>query len=199
MASTETQVAPTHVLELTGESTPINVLLRDLWRQRSLIPMLAKKDFQARYRSAALGVLWSVFLPVIQGAVIAVVFSVIVKVPSGGDNRAVYVMSGIVAWTYFTSAWGAGSTSMVDGGAIAGKVYFPRLIMPAVPALAVFPSFVISTGVVFIIAAAFSVPFHLTLLWIPAAMLMTVTISIELSAISCLLHVYYRDVRYIVQ
>ena len=190
---------PQRVLELTGESTPIREILRDLWMRRDLIPMLARKDFQSRYRSAVLGVLWSVFLPVIQGAVIAVVFSVVVKVPSEGDNRAIYIMSGIVVWNYFTSAWTAGSTAIVDGGNIAGKVYFPRLIMPAVPSLANFPSLVISTAVTFVIALAFRSTIHLSFALIPAAWILTALLAIELSAITSLLHVYYRDVKYIVQ
>jgi ABC-type polysaccharide/polyol phosphate export permease len=187
------------VLELTGESTPIREIVRDLFKRWDLVPMMARKDFQSRYRSATLGVLWSVMLPVIQGSVMAIVFSVIIKVPAEGDNRAVYILSGIVAWTYFTQAWGAGSTSIVDQAQIAGKVYFPRLFIPSVPALANFPSMAISTGVAFIIALAFRSPISWTIVMILPAMALTVVLAIELSAITTLLHVYYRDIRYIVQ
>ena len=66
------------VLELSGESTPVGELLRGLARSWRLLPMLAKQDYVARYRSAFLGLLWSVFLPLLQGAVLAVVFTHVV-------------------------------------------------------------------------------------------------------------------------
>src|SRR5436305_10109124 len=119
------------VLELTGETTPLPVLLGDLWSRRSLLPMLAAKDFHSRYRSASLGVLWSVFLPLLQGAVLAAVFTKIVKIHTP-YSYPVFVLSGMVTWSYFTQSLSASSTSIVDGAAIAGKVYFPRLLLPAV-------------------------------------------------------------------
>ena len=51
------------VLELSGESTPVKDLLGGVARSWRLLPMLAKQDYVARYRSAMLGLLWSVFLP----------------------------------------------------------------------------------------------------------------------------------------
>src|SRR5687767_6268842 len=38
--------------ELRGESTPLGALVRDLWRSRGLVRILARKDFFVRYRRA---------------------------------------------------------------------------------------------------------------------------------------------------
>ena len=45
---------------LTGPATPLAQLLRDVWRTRRLLVVLAKKDFYVRYRRTSLGVLWAV-------------------------------------------------------------------------------------------------------------------------------------------
>jgi len=191
---------PQTVLELTGESTPIGALLTDLWRHRGLLPMLAAKDFHARYRSASLGVLWSVFLPLLQGAVFAVVFTRVVKVPvAPGTSYPVFVISGMVLWSFFTQSLLAGSTSIVDGGAIAGKVYFPRSILPAVPVLANSVSFAISAATLLGLLVVFDVPFRATLLLFPVAMVLTASLAGLMASLLTLLHVYFRDVRYAVQ
>ena len=194
--------APTRgpVLELTGEVTPVRRLLADLWAARGLLPMLAAKDFHARYRSASLGVLWSDFLPLLQGAVLAVVFTKVVRIPvSTGLSYPVFVISGMVLWSYFTQSLTAGATSIVDGGAIASKVYFPRAILPAVPAAANLVSFAISAAMVVVLMAAFGVAFRPTLLLLPVAMALTTVTATLLAAILAVAHVYFRDVRYIVQ
>ena len=188
----------TSVLDLRGEKTPARLLLRDLWRERGLLPMLAAKDFHARYRSASLGVLWSVFLPILQGAVLAIVFTKVVKI-STPYSYPVFVLSGMVTWSYFSSSLTTGATAIVDASAIASKVYFPRLILPAVPALANLPSYAISSGVVVLLMLALGVGISPAILLLPLAMALTVALAIALSALVTLAHVYFRDVRYVVQ
>jgi ABC-type polysaccharide/polyol phosphate export permease len=194
------RTGPLPVLELTGESTPIRVLLRDLVRQRHLVPMLASKDFHARYRSATFGVLWSVLLPLLQGAVLAVVFTRVVRIPiSGGDSYPIFVIAGTVSWSYFQMALTAGSTSIVDQGGIAGKVYFPRLVLPAVSAASSLIGFGISMGVTLLLMFVFGASFHITLPLLIPALVLEALLVILLSAPLALAHVYFRDVRYIVQ
>src|SRR5487761_2591048 len=158
-------VSASAVLELSGESTPVSDLLRGVARSWRLLPMLAKQDYMARYRSAALGLLWSVFLPLLQGAVLAVVFTHVVRVRTDTPSYAVFVLAGMTAWAYLSTSWSLGSTSIVDSSAIASRVYFPRLLLPAVA---------------------------------PTANLIGYVLVIALNAVCALLHVYFRDVRYLV-
>jgi ABC-type polysaccharide/polyol phosphate export permease len=144
--------------------------------------------------------LWSVLLPLIQGAVLAVVFTRVVRVPlGGGDNYPVFVIAGTVTWSYFQMALSAGSTSIVDQGGVAGKVYFPRLVLPTVPALSNLIGFAISMVVTAMLMALFGVTFRLSLLLVPVAMIIETALVIVCSALLALGHVYFRDVRYIVQ
>jgi len=190
----------TPVLDLRGEITPVSALLADLWRRRGLILMLADKEFHSRYRSATFGVLWSVLLPLVQGAVMAVVFTHVVHISVGhGDSYPIYVMVGTVMWAYFSGTLTSGSTSLVDQGAIAGKVYFPRLILPAVSAVSNLPSFVISVLVTLGLMPLFGAAFKPQLLLLPVAMVLFGVLAVAISAICSVAHVYFRDVRYIVQ
>ncbi len=95
-------VAPTAVLDLSGERTAVRPLLVDLFRHRDLLRMLAMQDFRGRYRSASLGLAWSVLLPVLQGVVIAIVFAHIIGGGKTG-SYAPYVIVGITVWSYSSS------------------------------------------------------------------------------------------------
>lgn len=196
----ERPAARPEVLELTGESTPISALLGDLWRRRNLIRMLAAKDFNARYRSAALGVVWSIALPILQGIVLSVVFTKLVRIPVGtGFSYPVFVLSGTVMWSFFSSSLNAGSTVIVDQGQIAGKVYFPRLILSIAPPLANSVSFGLSALVIVPVMLIAGTPIGWTLLLLPIPMALLLVLVILIGALTSLLHVYFRDVRYIVQ
>jgi lipopolysaccharide transport system permease protein len=185
------------VLELTGEHTSIAFLLRDLRRQIHLLPVLARQDFTARYRSASLGMVWSLVLPLLQGAVLAIVFTHIIRI-SVGASYPIFVIGGVNTWSYFSTSLSTGSTSVADTSALAGRVYFPRLLLPAMPCASGFPSYAAANGVLLILMAFFHVAFTWRLVLLPGVMLLTALLAFSFAAITAMLHVYYRDVRYIV-
>ena len=123
------------VLDLTGERTPITVLVSSYVRDASLLRMLAARDFRSRYRSTRLGLVWAVLLPLIQASILAVVFTHLVRVQTSADYP-VFVMVGMTTWTYLVSSVNNATTSIVDLSDIAGRVYFPRLFLPGMAVLA---------------------------------------------------------------
>ena len=165
---------------------------------RGLLVMLARQDFAARYRSAVLGLAWTVFLPLLQGAVLALVFTKVVQVPTT-EHYAGFVLVGMATWGYLNGALSAASTSIVDGGALATKVYFPRLVLPSVaPTSGLDRLRAVDAGRgrsrprpsrrgALAAAAAARVAMALAFLFVTA-----------LSAVTALLHVWFRDVRYVV-
>lgn len=185
------------VLHLTGEATPVRRLVAEFVRARALLLMLARHDFQARYRSASLGLAWSVLLPLIQGAVLAIVFTRIVKIDAG-VNYPIFILSGTTAWAYLSQSVTAGSTAIVDRGDIATKIYFPRMLLPAVPALAGGVSLMVSLAVALVLVPVFGAAAHVTLLLLPVAAVALAVLAILVAEICALLHVYFRDVRYLV-
>lgn len=193
-----TSAVPTAVLDLSGERTSVRPLLADLYRHRDLLRLLARQDFHGRYRSASLGLAWSVLLPVLQGVVIAVVFAHII---GGGrtGNYVPYVIVGITVWSYMQQSVTAGSSSIVDNGAIAGRIYFPRMTLPAVPPTANLPGLLISFVVAEVVTLASGAGIHVTLLLVPGVVVLAWLLVASVGAIATMAHVYSRDVRYVVQ
>lgn len=183
--------------DLAGESTPLRLLLPRILASRKLLVMLAKKDFFVRYRRASFGLAWAVVLPLVQALVLAVVFSHILRIHAG-TNYPTFVYSGLVPWIFFSATLQLAATSIVDGQDMATKVYFPRAILPLVPIGSNLYGFV--PAVLILVGFALVGHVHLGLNWlllIPATVLM-VTLTTAFSLVLAALHVYFRDVRYVV-
>ena len=184
-------------LELTGAASPPGTLLAELWRSWALIVILARREFHTRYRRASFGILWALVLPLVQSLVLAAVLGKFIKVQHGIDYPA-FVLTGIVAWSFFAAALGAGSTAIVDNVTLASRVYFPRAVLPIVQVLQNLYAFSVTIVIVLALLPAFGVGFGLhDLLIVPgavASMLLALGFALILSA----LHVFFRDIRYIV-
>ena len=183
--------------ELRGERQSVRRLVVDVWRSRELISMLARQDFHVRYRRASLGVLWAIGLPLLQATVLAVVFTKVVRI-SKIAHYPTFMFAGVLPWTYLAAVVVSASTAIVDGQALATKIYFPRAVLPLVTAGSTLYGFAPSVGVLIAYALLFGGRLGVSLvLLLPALVLMvalTAAISLTLSA----LQVYFRDVRYIV-
>ncbi|HUR51595.1 MAG TPA: ABC transporter permease [Mycobacteriales bacterium] len=186
------------VLELRGERTRLGQLVKDFWAHRSLVSMLARQDYRSRYRSASLGLVWAVTMPMLQGIVIAVIFSHLV---GGGSAKAYipYVVTGVTLYTYFSTSLGSAATSIVDGAAIAGRIYFPRLVLPMVAPTANLPGLAVSTLLALGLTLGSGIDPTWWLLLAPAAGILTWLLVVSAGALLSIVHVYSRDIRYLVQ
>ena len=186
------------VLELTGERTRLGTLLKDFWNHRDLVVMLARQDYRSRYRSASLGLVWAVFLPMLQGLVIAFIFSTL----TGGGKTHLYVpyvVCGVTAYSFVSTSLTTASTSIVDNAAIAGRIYFPRLVLPTVAPSANLPGLGIATGLSLAISLIAGARPGWWLLLAPATAVLAWALVVSAAALLSMLHVYSRDVRYVVQ
>jgi lipopolysaccharide transport system permease protein len=188
---------PTAVLELTGDHTSIRELVGDYKRQISLLRMLAERDFRSRYRSTRLGLVWAVLLPLIQGSILAFVFTHIVKVATTA-NYPVFVLVGMTTWTYLTTSVNNATTSIVDQADIAGRVYFPRLYLPGMPVFAGVPSLLSGLVVIVPIGAMLGddPSWHICLL--PLVAVAASLPAYAVGSLLALLNVYFRDIKYFV-
>lgn len=161
--------------------------------------MLARKDFQTRYKRASFGVLWAVAVPLLQGLVLAVVFSRIVRFGAGEDGYGAYVFSGIIAFSYFSGTLSTGATAIVDGAGLTDKVWFPRILLALVPAAANLVSLVISIVVLLAILPVLGGELSASLILLVPGVLLVVAFTTAITVLASALHVYFRDVKFLVQ
>ena len=100
-----------------------------------LMTQLITRDFKRKYKRSVLGVVWSLLYPILMMAVMAVVFSHMFRFSVEGTNYLVYLMTGIVMWSYFSEASNSAMTSVVENFALISKVYIPKYIFPVAKCL----------------------------------------------------------------
>lgn len=185
------------VLDLGPEPAGRRQWFATMWDHRAVIYVLARKDFQVRFKRASLGVLWAVAVPVLQASVLIFVFSHIVRVRTGVPYAA-YVLSGILPWTYFTATLPGGCTSIIDGTGLTDKVWFPRAILPLVPCLSGLVGLGISMVLLLIGTPLLGANVSLNLLLLIPACLLLIAITIGICLVTSALQVYFRDVKFMV-
>lgn len=93
-----------------------------------LIQQLVARDFKTRYKRSVLGVFWSFLNPLLLMTVQYIVFSHLFK--SDIQNYPVYLLSGLVAFNFFTEGVGQALYSIVGNASLITKVYLPKYIYP---------------------------------------------------------------------
>jgi lipopolysaccharide transport system permease protein len=172
--------------------------LANLWAHREIVDMLARKDFQTRYKRATFGLAWAVAVPMLQAAVMAFVFSRVIG-QSAGRDFAIYVMSGVVAYSYFSVVTTSATTAIVDGAGLTDKVWFPRIVLILVPCLSNLIGLAVTAIVLVAVMPLFGVGIGAqTLLLIPATALLF-SLCVGLGMVLGALDVYFRDVKFLVQ
>src|SRR5438552_367584 len=105
---------------------------RDLWAYRELFAILAWRDLAVRYKQTVIGVAWAIIRPLSTMVVFTIVFERLAKLPTeGATPYPILVFAGMLPWFLFSSILGDASSSIVGNAGIIGKVYFPRIIIPA--------------------------------------------------------------------
>ncbi len=171
----------------------------DLWRYRELFVVLAWRDISVRYKQTIIGILWAIIRPFLTMVVFTVIFGRIAKLPSDGNTPyALLVFAAMLPWSLFSNALSESSNSLISNANLIGKVYFPRLIIPAATLVTAFIDFLISfimlTGMMFYYQFAPAPQLLLLPIFIVLALMASLGPGLWITA----LNVKYRDFRYII-
>lgn len=170
-------------------------ILKDLYNYRELLKTNIKKDIGGKYKKSALGILWSFINPLLQIAVYAWVFQVILK--SDIENYVVYLCCGIIPWQFFSAVVLRGAATIVDNGNIIKKVYFPREILPISVVSSECVNFCISTIIILGFVIFGGIGLSINILWYFLILAIQFIVSIGIAFITSSLTVYFRDLQHI--
>jgi len=131
-----------------------------------LLVALAKKDLKVRYKSASLGFMWAILNPLLMMVVLSVIFSLVFKVKTEAPY-SVFVLCGLIPWTFFNFSLACATNSIVDNSNLVKKVYFPREIIPVSVILANLFNFCLSLIILFIFLIIFKIKITLFFLLTP--------------------------------
>jgi lipopolysaccharide transport system permease protein len=187
-----------HVQRIEPSGAWPRVDYQELWRYRGLFFFLVWRDIKARYAQTVLGPGWAILRPVLTMVVFTAIFGNLVQVPSDGVPYAIFSLSGLVAWNYFSTSFTAASGSLVVNKNLITKVYFPRLVVPLAPIFAGLVDLAIAFVVLLAMMAGFGfLPTFWALLVLPIAILAMMLTAAGVGCWLTALNIQYRDVQHL--
>jgi lipopolysaccharide transport system permease protein len=189
---------PKPLLEIVPPSGWAALDLREVWRYRDLLVVLAERDIKLRYKQTALGIVWVILQPLLAAGIFAFVFGKVLKAPSDGVPYFMFSFVGLLGYNVFSNTLTRASACVVGNSQLVSKVYFPRLILPL--------STVGSTLIDFFVAAALLVAMMaythiwpgLPVLLLPLWLLLMILLAVGLGLYTAALMVSYRDLQYVI-
>lgn len=166
-------------------------------RNRTILGALVRADFKVRYQGSVLGYAWSLLRPLLLFAVLYIIFGYVIPLGKDVDHYPVYLLSGIVLWTFFVEATVMGLTSVVARGDLLRKINIPRYLFVISSAC----SALVNLSLSLIVLALFAVfnginPSFSWLLAVPLIFELFV-LSVSIAFLLSSLYVKYRDISYI--
>ena len=107
-----------------------------LWRHRSLVLELTKREFSGRYRGSFGGIFWSFAQPLFLLTVYTIAFGVILKTRWGGSESttdyALILFAGLIVFNIFSECLNKASTLVTDNPHFVKKIVFRLELLPVI-------------------------------------------------------------------
>lgn len=107
-----------------------------LWRHRSLVIELTKREFSGKYRGSFGGAIWSLIQPLFMLAVYTVAFGVILKARWGFSGStvdyALMLFAGLIVFNLFSEVLTKSTMLIIGQPNFVKKVVFPLELLPVI-------------------------------------------------------------------
>ena len=181
----------TIIYDSAKRGSPALEELRGIFQYRDLIYQLVRRDIVTRYKRSALGIAWTMLQPLGMMVILTVVFSNLFRSVEG---YSAYVLSGLIAWTFFAQTTTAAIHQVVWGGTLFHRIYLPHTSF-AVSAMGTgVVNLLLSLVPLIAIMLATGRPLHGSMLFLPAAMILLAAFALGVGLILSTLAIYFPDV-----
>ncbi|MDX9851534.1 MAG: ABC transporter permease [Anaerolineaceae bacterium] len=165
---------------------------KEVWQYRDLVFFLVKRDITARYKRSVLGVAWTMLHPLGMMVVLTIVFSQVFRVSMVGYPA--YVLSGLIAWTFFSQTSSNSINVLVWGGNLFQRIYVPRSIFAISTIITGLVNLVLSIVPLIIVMLVIKVPIKITILIAPVGMLFFALFSLGVGLLLSTIGIYFADI-----
>ena len=170
-------------------------MFSELYKYREFLSTSVQKDIRGKYKGSFLGVLWSFINPLLTTFIYTIIFSVLLK--STQEHYVVFVIIGVLPWTWFTNTMSYTNTYLMNGGIIK-KVYFPREILAISSVSSGLVNYLISCLIILLFLIFSGIGFNINMLFLPIMLIIQYILQLGILMITSSIDVYVRDFEYIV-
>ncbi len=178
-----------------GRLALLHSLIIKAVKYRFLLKQLVVRDFKTKYKRSVLGILWSFLNPLLTMLVLYIVFSTLFK--SSIANFPVYLLSGIVVWSFFNEATGMCLSSITGNAGLITKVNVPKYIYPFSRTLSSLVNFMFSLLPLLIVMLITRTSFHLPILLLPFPIFCLFIFALGIGLMLATSMVFFRDTQFL--
>jgi len=173
------------------------VPVESLWRNRTLLQSMVRRDILSRYRGSIGDVLWTVLNPLLLMLTYFFVFGVVLRTRFGADRSGsgyvLYFLAGMLPWLPFSEAVGRAPYIILEHRNWVKKLVFPLETLPAIPVISGLVTEVFAVLIFSAVLFALRGQVPLTALWLPALLIPQILFTVGLAWFLAALAVYMRD------
>ncbi len=162
---------------------------------RELFAELLKVQMDQRYSGSVLGFVWVLAVPLITILSFSIIFSGL-----SGWNLAdygVYFFCGYVPWSFFQASSLHAAESIVGNAFYATRLSMPKQLLPLAPVALNGLDALITLAILFALMPLLGAPFHMSMLCLPASILLTFSAVAGVALLCAQATVFFRDFRYL--
>lgn len=175
-----------------------------LWRNRSLILKLTKREIIGRYKGTFIGLVWSFINPLLLLALYTLVFSGIFNANNGKVHGighvdyAFFLFVGLILHGLLVEVLAQSPTLIVRNANFVTKIPFPIEILPVIQLLAACSHAMTSLLILLVILGLSSGGLHWQIMILPLLFLPYILCVLGMALILCSLGVYLRDLGHVI-
>ena len=170
---------------------------RELQRRFDLLCLLTHKEFALKYKRTTLGILWSLFNPLLTAVVFYVAFKIFMRFKM--ENYTFFLLTALFPWSWFSASVIISARSLVDNITLIKKVIFPRHYLIASVILAQFVHLIFAIPILMILASANGNGLSWAWLYgIPLLAILQFAFTFGIALIISISNTYFRDIEYLV-
>lgn len=173
--------------------------MKNLFKYRDLLIRLAWKEIRVKYKEPSLGFLWALLVPIFMALIFMFIFTKVVKVPFEGYPFFLFLTTGLFPWNFFSLTVSSSTMSILEGGNLIKKIYFPREIIPFSIVLANAMNFILTLIALVLFIVIMGVNISPWMLLLPLAFILQIILTSGLVLLISGLQVIYRDIKFIVE
>jgi lipopolysaccharide transport system permease protein len=182
---------------ITADEPTLREYLHQVWRYRSFVITLAKRDLKIKYAQTALGMAWSVFQPLTAVVVFSLFFTMLLNVDAGYPY-ALFVLSGVLCWNLFNYIFSHASTSIMNNQDLVRKLAFPNIVLPLSKVLVGSVEVLFTLVLMFPMLLWWNMPLRINMLALPFLLFFVAIFSLGLSLILAASTMRFRDLHHII-
>src|SRR5579863_2145647 len=175
--------------------------LKEFYRYRGLLYMIAYRDIKVRYKQSIMGFLWAILMPILivaSGVVVRYAYALVGHAPlKTTDIADVAVKS--VPWAFIVSSIRFSLNSLTGNRDLVVKIYFPKEIFPMAAVLACFFDFTVACTALIIFLVVAKIGVSVYLLWVPVLLATMIMMCLGVGMLASAASLFFRDVKYIVE